>query len=199
MWEGLTDRLEGSLVTLEPLRAEHRDGLRAASMSPDIWQWLPHVGSSDEHFDGWLDWSLDLQEQGEEGVFATIDRASGDPVGSTRYLNLRPEHRGLEIGFTWLAPHMWRTGANVEAKLLMLTHAFETLSCLRVEFKADARNERSRAALEALPAQFEGILRSHMVMPDVGLRDSAYFSVIDEEWPQVKANLEARLARRASV
>lgn len=198
MWEGLTERMEGSLVVLEPLRAEHRDGLRAASMSPEIWEWLPRVGSSDEYFDRWFDWSLEVEEQGLEGVLATIDLTSGQPVGSSRYLNLRPEHRSVEIGFTWLAPRMWRTGANVEAKLLMLRHAFEKLSCLRVEFKTDARNVRSRGALEALPAKREGVLRNHMVMPDVGLRDSAYYSVIESEWPEVKARLEERLRRRSS-
>ena len=127
-------------------------------------------------------------------MFATIDRASGEPIGSTRYMNLREVHRGLEIGWTWLTPKMWRTGANVEAKLLMLGHAFERLGCMRVELKTDARNERSRAAMAALPAQFEGIARKHMLMPGVGVRDSAYYSVTDEEWPEVRANLERRLA-----
>ena len=197
MWQGLTQCLEGSLVVLEPLRAEHRDGLRAASLPPEIWEWLPHVGSSEEYFDGWFDASLKAGEDGLEGVFATLDRASGAAVGSSRYLNLRPEHRSLEIGFTWLSPQMWRTGANVEAKLLMLRHAFERLSCLRVEFKTDARNARSRSALEALPAQPEGILRKHMVMPDVGERDSAYYSVIADEWRDVEGNLEERLRRRS--
>jgi len=101
----------------------------------------------------------------------------------------------VEIGWTWLNPSAWRSGANVEAKLLMMRHAFETLGCVRVEFKTDARNERSRAALAALPARFEGILRNHMIVPDVGRRDSAYYSVIDSEWPEVRANLERRLAQ----
>ena len=127
-------------------------------------------------------------------MFATIDRASGRPIGSTRYLNLREEHRGLEIGWTWLTPSRWRTGANVEAKLLMLEHAFGALGCMRVELKTDARNERSRAAMAALPARFEGIFRKHMLMPGVGVRDSAYYSVIDDDWPEVRANLERRLA-----
>jgi N-acetyltransferase len=127
-------------------------------------------------------------------VFATIDRASGEPIGSTRYLNLREIHRGLEIGWTWLTPLMWRTGANIEAKLLMLGHAFERLGCMRVELKTDARNERSRAAMAALPAEFEGIFRKHMLMPGIGVRDSAFYSVTDEEWPEVRANLERRLA-----
>lgn len=197
MWEQLTRRLEGSIVTLEPLRPEHRDGLYEAAQHEEIWRWLPHIGSSEAYFDAWFQWSLQECEEFKAGVFTTIDNANGMPVGSSRYLTLRPEHRGLEIGFTWLAPSVWRTGANVQAKLLMLEHAFQALECVRVEFKTDARNTRSRRALEALPAQFEGILRSHMEMPDVGLRDSAYYSVIAEEWPAVQASLRRRLARHA--
>lgn len=126
-------------------------------------------------------------------MFATLDRSSGEPIGSTGYHELRKEHRGVEIGGTWLAPSAWRTGANIEAKLLMLEHAFERLGCMRVEFKTDSRNERSRAALEALPAQFEGIFRRHMTIEDVGVRDSAYYSITDLEWPEVGANLRRRL------
>ena len=109
---------------------------------------------------------------------------------------VRRADRVVEIGWTWLHPRAWRRGINVEAKLLMLGHAFETLGCVRVELKTDARNQRSRAAMEALPAKFEGVLRKHMIVPDVGQRDSAYFSVIDEEWPTVRANLLTRLGRQ---
>lgn len=193
MWDELTARLEGEIVVLEALEAHHEEGLFAAARHPEIWRWLAPVGGSREFFSAWMAASLAESQAGREGVFATIDRASGEPIGSTRYLNVREAHRGVEIGWTWLSPSMWRTGANVEAKLLMLAHAFECLRCMRVEFKTDARNERSRAAIEALPAQFEGILRKHMLMPGVGVRDSAYYSVIDEEWPQVRANLERRL------
>jgi RimJ/RimL family protein N-acetyltransferase len=114
-------------------------------------------------------------------------------IGGTGYHALREAHRGLEIGGTWLEPSAWGTGANVEAKLLMLEHAFERLGCMRVEFKTDARNERSRAALEALPAQFEGIFRKHMIIEDIGVRDSAFYSVTDLEWPDVRSNLRQRL------
>ena len=131
-------------------------------------------------------------------MFATRDLHSGRVVGSSRYLNVRPSDRVVEIGWTWLNPAVWRSGVNVEAKLLMLGHAFKALGCVRVEFKTDARNERSRAAIAAIPAQFEGILRKHMIQPDVGVRDSAYFSVIDDEWPGVRANLERRLAQSGS-
>ena len=194
MWDDLTRPLEGQLVGLNPLHPQHEDGLFAAAQHPEIWEWLAPVGESREYFSEWFNASLAESEAGREGVFATLDRSTGEPIGSTRYLNLREPHRGLEIGWTWLTPSAWGTGANIEAKLLMLSHAFEDLRCMRVEFKTDARNERSRAALEALPAQFEGIFRKHMLMPGVGVRDSAYYSITDEDWPGVRANLGRRLA-----
>jgi RimJ/RimL family protein N-acetyltransferase len=194
--ENLTARLEGSIVTLEPLRAKHAEELWQAAQAPEIWQWLAHVGGNRDYFKMWLEASLEAARAGREGPYATRMIADGRVVGSSRYLNVRRFDRVVEIGWTWLHPSAWRTGANVEAKLLMMRHAFETLECVRVEFKTDARNERSRAALAALPAQFEGILRNHMIVPDVGLRDSAYFSVIDSEWSEVEANLKRRLARR---
>jgi RimJ/RimL family protein N-acetyltransferase len=196
--ENLAIRLEGSIVILEPLAAEQADGLWQAAQAPGIWEWLPHLSDSREYFDRWLEISLAATEEGREGVFATRDRRSDKIVGSSRYLNVRPGDRVMEIGWTWLNPSAWGSGANIEAKLLMLAHAFDTLGCLRVEFKTDSRNTRSRAALAAIPAHFEGILRKHMTMPDVGVRDSAYYSVIDEEWPGVRANLERRLAQPGS-
>ncbi len=143
--------------------------------------------------------SLEAAEAGREGAFAIRRRADGALVGSSRYLNVRPADRVVEIGWTWFNPAAWRSGVNLETKLLLLAHAFETLECVRVEFKTDARNERSRTALAALPAQFEGIMRNHMIVPGVGQRDSAYFSVIDSEWPTVRANLERRLAAGANT
>jgi RimJ/RimL family protein N-acetyltransferase len=195
MWgDELRTRLEGEIVVLEPLEDRHAEDLLEAAQHSEIWQWLAPVGESREYFSAWLATSLADSEAGREGVFATVDRRSGNPIGSTRYMSLREAHRGLEIGWTWLVPSAWRTGANVEAKLLMLEHAFERLGCMRVEFKTDARNERSRAALAALPAQFEGVFRRHMIMPGIGIRDSAYYSVIDGDWPKVRVNLERRLA-----
>jgi RimJ/RimL family protein N-acetyltransferase len=195
--EQLTRRLEGEIVVLEPLGEEHVEELWEAAQAPEIWEWLAHIGSERAYFDRWLEMSLESAQAGSEGPFATRLRSSGALVGSSRYLNVRRWDRVVEIGWTWLHPSAWRTGANVEAKLLMVGHAFEELGCVRVEFKTDARNERSRAALAALPAQFEGIMRKHMIVPDVGQRDSAYYSVIDSEWPHVRANLEGRLARGA--
>jgi N-acetyltransferase len=195
--ENLAIRLEGDLVVLEPLAEEHAEDLWRAAQAPEIWRWLAHIGSSHEYFDGWLEMSLTAQREGREGVFAIRELASGSLVGSSRYLNVRPPDRVVEIGWTWLNPSAWRTGINVETKLLLLGHAFEDLGCVRVELKTDARNERSRAAVAALPAQFEGVLRKHMTVPDVGVRDSAYYSVIDDEWPEVRANLQRRLSRQA--
>jgi len=192
--ESLTAHLEGSIVTLEPLREEHAEELWEAAQAPEIWAWLANL-SERGRFDPWMRLTLEAEQAGTEGSFTTRDAGTGRAIGSSRYLNVRPNDGVVEIGWTWLHPSAWRSGANVEAKLLMMRHAFETLECVRVEFKTDARNERSRAALAALPAQFEGILRNHMIVPDVGLRDSAYYSVIDSEWPEVRANLERRLAR----
>lgn len=196
--ENLAVRLEGQLVVLEPLEEAHAEDLWRAAQAPEIWRWLAHIGSSREHFDRWLELSLAASAEDREGVFATRDRGSGEIVGSSRYLAVRPADRVVEVGWTWLNPSVWGSGVNVEQKLLMLGHAFETLGCVRVELKTDARNERSRAAIAAIPAQFEGILRKHMIVPDVGQRDSAYFSVIDDEWPAVRANLERRLAQPGS-
>lgn len=194
--EGLAVRLQGDAVVLEPLAQEHAEDLWQAAQAPEIWEWLMHIGKSREAFDRWFEDALTANQEGREGVLATRDQSSGKLVGSSRYLNVRPADRVVEIGWTWLNPSAWGKGINVEAKLLMLEHAFETLGCLRVEFKTDARNARSRAALAAIPAQFEGVLRKHMTMPDVGVRDSAYFSVLDDEWPAVQANLKRRLASR---
>ena len=203
MWENLARRLEGSLVVLEPLESRHEEGLFEAAQDPRIWRYMPfdagggtyYPAETRESFRAWLRSALAQSEAGNEAAFATLDAESGEPIGSTRYLALRPAHRGLEIGWTWLAPSFWRTGANVEAKLLMLEHAFERLHCMRVEFKTDARNERSRAALAALPARFEGIFRKHMIVRGDQHRDSAYYSIVDDEWPEVNENLRRRLAR----
>jgi RimJ/RimL family protein N-acetyltransferase len=194
MWKNLTNVLEGEVVRLEPLARRHERGLFEVAQDARVWRWMPYDASeSPETFHAWLEDALAASEAGTEGAFATVDAGTEKPVGSTRYLALRPEHRVLEIGWTWLAPAYWRTGANVEAKLLMLEHAFGDLGCLRVEFKTDARNEISRAALSALPAQFEGVFRKHMLVRGGERRDSAYYSIIDDEWPEVRDNLRRRL------
>jgi RimJ/RimL family protein N-acetyltransferase len=197
MWDGLSTTLTGSLVVLEPLAAVHEAGLRAAAADPRISTWFPVPLHEPVGFDAWFADALDALAMGRGAPFTTVAVSSGNVLGSTSFMELRPEHRSVEIGSTWLAPDAWQTGANVEAKLLMLEHAFERLGCIRVELKTDARNERSRAAMEALPAQFEGIHRQHRILPDGGLRDSAWYSVLDGEWPAVRANLRARLRARA--
>ncbi|HKD35010.1 MAG TPA: GNAT family protein [Gaiellaceae bacterium] len=182
----LARRLVGRIVVLEPLGPEHVDGIRAAAADERIWTWMlttdPEV---------WLDYTLgsDVMQP-----FAALH--DGEVVGSTSYLSLAPEHLRLEIGNTWMHPSMWNTGANVEAKYLLLRHAFETVGCRRVEFKTDAKNERARRALASLPAQFEGVHRKHMVVRGGERRDSAWYAVIDDDWPEVKAALERRLASK---
>jgi len=189
--------LEGSLVRLEPLSLDHVPGLAEVGLDPAVWRWTIARPASEADLRAWTERALDAAAAGREVPFATVDLATGRPIGSTRFLAIVPEHRRAEIGWTWLAPAWQRTGANREAKLLMLRHAFETLDppAHRVEFKTDARNEASRRALLGIGATFEGVFRSHMVMPEGPLRDSAWYSVVAEEWPLVRSRLEAALRR----
>jgi RimJ/RimL family protein N-acetyltransferase len=187
--------LEGSRVRLEPLAPEHFADLLLVAFDQALWRWTIMRPQDESGLRRWFETALANAKTGIERPFATIDRATGRAIGSSRFLSIVPEHRRLEIGWTWIATAYQRTGANREAKLLQLTHAFETLGANRVEFKTHSRNERSRTALAGIGAAFEGVLRSHMIMPDGSIRDSAYFSVIAEEWPAVKAGLEASLAR----
>jgi RimJ/RimL family protein N-acetyltransferase len=190
--------LDGRMVRLEPLRREHLDGLVEVAFDPALWRFTLARPVDRAGLEAWLQTALDNAEAGTEVPFATIDQASGRPIGSTRYLNIVPEHRRFEIGWTWLATTAQRTGANREAKLLQLTHGFEGLGANRIEFKTDSLNDKSRAALLGIGAQFEGIFRNHMVMPDGRLRHSAYYSVIRQDWPDVKARLTELLDRGAS-
>jgi RimJ/RimL family protein N-acetyltransferase len=198
----LRQRLAGRLVVVEPLAAAHEPGLIDAASEPELFRWMPvDMASSPDAVRRWLEAALEAANAGHEVPFAILDAGSGQVIGSTRFLELRLEHLRVEIGWTWLARPAWSTGANVETKLLLLGQALERTRCRRVEFKTDARNERSRGALLALGARFEGILRKHMVVRDGGARDSAYYSVIDDDWPALKPRLERRrdehLARRA--
>ncbi|HEY5987971.1 MAG TPA: GNAT family protein [Streptosporangiaceae bacterium] len=196
MISDLWERLEGRLVVLEPLSFEHEEGLFEAASDGELFTWLPdNPGASPESMRRWLTTAVEAARREQEVPFAILSTSTGKPVGSTRFQEIRLEHLRAEIGWTWLARQVWGSGANVEAKLMLLTHVFEIVGCRRVEFKADARNARSCGALEALGARFEGIFRKHMVLHNGGARDSAYYSVIDDEWPQVKALLTQRLER----
>jgi N-acetyltransferase len=192
MWD-LAPRLAGEIVILEPLAPEHFEALLQAGRPTEIWSWWSRDMAGAAAFGGWFDDALRARVEGTRAHFATLDARTGHPIGSTSYLTLRPEHAGLEIGWTWLNPTHWRRGANAEAKLLMLRHAFEALDCQRVEFSTDARNTRSRRALEALPAQFEGVRRDDRVLAGGRRRSSAVYSILDREWLGVATNLEARV------
>jgi N-acetyltransferase len=189
--------LEGRIVRLEPLALEHLEGLADVAFDPAIWRWTIARPTDVGGLRAWLETALAAQQAGTELPFATVDVATGRPIGSTRFLSIVPEHRRLEIGWTWVAPSHQRRGANQEAKYLQLRHAFEDLGANRVEFKTDSRNEKANPALLSIGATFEGTFRNHMVMPDGPLRHSNYYSVTAEEWPAVKAMLEQRIARIA--
>lgn len=187
--------LEGRVVRLEPLTAAHVEGLAQVGLEPSIWRWMPTVLHDEADVRAWVETALAAAAGGREVPFAQVERATGRPVGSTRFLNIEPAHRRLEIGYTWLAPAWQRTAVNSEAKLLLLSHAFESLGALRVEFKTDSRNAGSRRALAGIGAMEEGTLRRHMLVQDGDRRDSVYFSVIAEEWPEVRQRLHERVER----
>jgi len=187
--------LEGRVVRLEPLAPEHEEGLWLASRDAATWSWLNVVQPQTRaEWSAFVEQALTASAAGTEIPLVTL--CCKEIVGSTRFLALRPEHRSVEIGWTWLHPSAWGTGANIEAKLLQMKHAFEVWGCRRVEFKTDAKNERSCRALEALGATFEGIHRKHMRVRQDENRDSAWYSVTEEEWPSVRAHLTARLAEK---
>ncbi|MFL5643836.1 MAG: GNAT family N-acetyltransferase [Chloroflexota bacterium] len=187
--------LEGDRVRLEPLRADHLADLLVVGLDPPVWRWTIMGPQDEAGLRRWVDTALANAAEGIERPFATVDRATGRAIGSSRFMSIVPEHRRLEIGWTWVGTSWQRTGANREAKLLQLTHAFESLDAQRVEFKTHSRNERSRNALAGIGATFEGVFRNHMIMPDGSVRHSAYFSITSEEWPAVKDRLLAGLAR----
>ena len=190
--------LDGSIVRLEPLSLEHAEGLAQVGLDPAVWRWTLARPKNIDDIRAWIEAALAGQRAGTDLPFATIDRSTGRPIGSSRFLSIVPEHRRLEIGWTWVAPPWQRRGANQEAKYLQLRHAFEDLGANRVEFKTDSRNEKANPALLSIGATFEGTFRNHMIMPDETLRHSNYYSVTVEEWPAVKAMLEARIRAMVS-
>lgn len=186
--------LQGSAIRLEPLALEHVPGLARVGLDPDLWRWVPTLVASPAEMRDYVEQALEEQRLGSALPFAIIEQAGGQVIGSTRYGNIDRGNRRLEIGWTWVAPAWQRTRANTEAKLLLLAHAFETLGAFRVEFKTDALNERSRRAILRLGATEEGTLRRHVLVPRSGrVRDTVYFSILDHEWPAVRARLAARL------
>ena len=186
--------LEGRAVRLEPLRLEHAAAL-ASLCEDEVFEFTSMVLRTQADVEGYIASALEAATRSAEQPFFIREQSTGAPLGTTRYMTISRNDRTLEIGHTWLGRRAWRTRVNTECKFLLLRHAFETLNAIRVQFKTDRRNLRSRAAIERIGAKFEGILRNHMLVRGGLVRDSAHFSVIDTEWPEVKARLQEQLAR----
>jgi RimJ/RimL family protein N-acetyltransferase len=183
--------LEGRRVRMEPLDlSRHWDGLCAIGLDPDLWRWTINVCTAPEQLRAYLETALEEQRQDRSLPFATIDIASGTVAGCTRFGNIDTHHRKAEIGWTWVGRPFQRSHVNTEAKLLMLTHAFEGWGCVRVELKTNALNRRSREAMSRIGCVEEGVLRQHMISDNGTRRDTVYYSILDREWPVVKERLE---------
>ena len=190
--------LEGSHVRLEPLAKTHLAGLAGVGLDEELWRWIPVPVRTAEEMAGYVETALQEQERGVSLPFVLMEKATGRVIGSTRYGNIDRAHHRVEIGWTWVARNWQRSAVNTEAKYLLLRHAFETLGCMRVELKTDSLNDRSRAAILRVGAKEEGVFRNHMITASGRLRHTVYFSVIDSEWPAVKARLETMLNSRKS-
>lgn len=180
-------------MRLEPLSESHHDALCEVGLDPELWKWIPIQVLDRDQMMRYIRAELSDQEKGTSIPFATVERASGKVIGATRFMNIDAANKRVEIGSTWIAQPWQRTAINTEAKYLMMRHAFETLGCNRVELKTDSLNTKSRNAILRIGAKQEGIFRQHMVTWSGRLRDTVYFSVIAPEWPEVKANLEAKI------
>jgi len=189
--------LTGTRAKLVPMESSHVGALYEAGRSPEIWPYMPISVRTPDDMRRLVREALRAREGGTEFPFVTVDQASTRVVGSTRFLEIAPAHRGIEIGWTWLSPELWRTSINTECKYLLLRHCFEVLGAIRVQLKTDARNVRSQTAIERIGGVREGVLRHHRIMPDGYLRDSVYYSILVEEWPPVKARLEGYMGRTA--
>jgi len=185
--------LDGRSVRLDPLSPEHLGPLLEIGLDPELWRWTAGVVRTPQEMEDYIRTALTEQAQGRSLPFATVHKPSGRTVGSTRFGNIDRANRRVEIGWTWIGRPWQRTAVNIEAKYLMLRHAFEVWDCLRVEFKTDRLNEQSRRALLGIGAKEEGMLRSHMITATGRVRDSVYFSIIAAEWPEVRARLEEKL------
>jgi N-acetyltransferase len=188
--------LAGRAVRLEPLRESHHDGLCEIGLDEDLWKVIPYRVTTPSEMAEYIGKARAAEQAGSVLAFATIEIASGKPVGSTRFMNIDVGNRRVEIGSTFIGKAWQRTVVNTEAKYLMLRHAFETWHCFRVELKTDVLNQRSRAAILRIGAKEEGTLRRHTITWSGRVRDTVYFSIIDSEWPGVKANLERRLDQK---
>ena len=186
-------RLEGQNIRLEPLSLTHHAQLCDVGLDEELWRWIPQAVRTPEEMRAYIGTALEWQSAGTAIPFATIERTTGRAIGTTRFANIDRANRHVEIGWTWLGKKWQRTAANTEAKYLMLRHAFETWRCLRVEFKTDSLNERSRAALLRIGAKEEGIFRNHVITWSGRIRHSVYLSIIDSEWPVVKTRLQDKL------
>jgi RimJ/RimL family protein N-acetyltransferase len=187
--------LKGRYVRLEPLEKQHAAGMADVGVDSEIWLHMPYGDiNSREQVEAWVDKLLEQAQSGVAVPFAVIHLESGRIAGATRYMDIRPAHRGLEIGGTWYGAEFRRTVVNTEAKFLLLRHAFEELGCIRVQLKTDSRNQRSQRAIERLGAVREGVLRNHMILPDGIIRHSVYYSIVESEWPTVKQGLLAKLS-----
>ena len=189
--------LEAEHVRLEPLTLAHAPGLFAIGQDQEVWRWLYFAPPANvDEMRAWVGGALEERSLGGELPFVVVERASGSFIGTTRYMRIDPAHRQLEIGWTWYGRAYWGTSVNPECKYLLLRHAFESLECIRVQFATDLRNERSQRAIERIGATREGVLRNHRVVPKDGYhRSSVFYSIIDDEWPGVKARLESMLHR----
>jgi RimJ/RimL family protein N-acetyltransferase len=187
--------LEGSVVRLDPIRPEHASLFWevAKNDAEHIFRWIPYPMKTRPDFERVVAKALEEQERGDSVVFATVERASGRVIGSTRFMNIDRANRRVEIGSTWIAPAWQRTAVNTEAKYLMLGHAFEIWKCIRVELKTDAQNQKSRNAILRIGAKEEGTLRRHLITWTGRVRDTVYFSILDSEWPEVKSRLRGAL------
>jgi RimJ/RimL family protein N-acetyltransferase len=193
-------KLEGQHVILEPLSLEHAPQLFEAAQDDDVWRYvsIPRPTSLVE-MQAIIHGALGQQAAGARLPFATIDRASGKAIGSTSYLDIQPQNKTLEIGWTWLGKPYWRTPRNTECKYLLLQHAFEAQGAIRVQLKTDSRNYISQNAIQRIGGVKEGVLRNHVIYPSGYIRDTVYFSILDREWQEVKARLEAKLAGYAGI
>ena len=185
--------LEGVHARLEPLAKAHLAELAQVGLDEELWRWIPTPVRTREEMAAYIEAALNEEERGISLPFAIVDKAAGRAIGSTRYGNIDRTNHRVEIGWTWIAREWQRTAVNTEAKYLLLRHAFESLGCMRVELKTDSLNERSRAAILRIGAREEGVFRNHMVTASGRIRHTVYFSIIDSEWPAVKARLEAKL------